>query len=290
LPGEDRNVTDRPSAGEAFDPEVEALLKAWDARPDGNLVTTRSSWVLPVLRNGVPAVLKAARTADEQHGYELMRWWAGDGAARVLASAENALLLERATGSRNLADMARGGQDDEACEILCETGERLHAKASRSMPDLHPLEIWFQPLFNLASQHPRLAKASVAARQLLSEPRCVSTLHGDLHHENVLDFGERGWLAIDPHGLIGERFFDFANIFTNPDLSDPGRPVGTAPGRLERRLRIVVETTRVEADRMLLWIVAWTGLSAAWFMEDGDDTGVAIDLTINEIACGLAEL
>jgi aminoglycoside/hydroxyurea antibiotic resistance kinase len=41
-------------------------------------------------------------------------------------------------------------------------------------------------------------------------------LHGDLHHGNVLDFGLRGWLAIDPKGLLGERGFDFANIFTNP--------------------------------------------------------------------------
>jgi streptomycin 6-kinase len=38
---------------------------------------------------------------------------------------------------------------------------------------------------------------------------------------------------------------------------------------------------------MLQWIVAWTGLSAAWFFGDGDDTGAAIDLTINDIACGL---
>lgn len=31
------------------------------------------------------------------------------------------------------------------------------------------------------------------------------TLHGDLHHGNVLDFGASGWLAIDPKGLKGER-------------------------------------------------------------------------------------
>jgi streptomycin 6-kinase len=57
-----------------------------------------------------------------------------------------------------------------------------------------------------------LENASVTAQR---------ALHGDLHHENVLDFGERRWLAIDPHGLHGERFFDFANIFTNPDLMIP---------------------------------------------------------------------
>jgi streptomycin 6-kinase len=219
-------------------------------QPDGELMTTRSSWLLAVRQNAATsAILKVARTPDERCGYELMKWWDGVGAANVLASADDALLLERATVGRDLAEMARSGQDDEACRILCEVAGRLHT--SRPPPDLHPLEVWFQPLFDLTDQHACLAKAAATARQLLSEARCISALHGDLHHENVLDFGERGWLAIDPHGLRGERFFDFANIFTNPDLSDPSQPVGVLPGRLEARLKIVAEMAQVEPDRIL---------------------------------------
>jgi streptomycin 6-kinase len=274
----------------AFAPEVEVLLETWDVKPDGALITTHSSWVLPVRRNAACAILKVARIPDERRGYALMRWWDGAGAARVLASAENALLLERATGGRDLAEMARFGQDDEACRILCETAVRLHTSRPSQLPELHPLEVWFQPLFDLADQHTCLAMAANTARRLLSEARCISALHGDLHHENVLDFGERGWLAIDPHGLLGERFFDFANIFTNPDLSDPTHPVSTLPGRLEARLKIVAETAQVAPNRMLQWIVAWTGLSAAWFIGDGDDEGAVIDLAINDIACGLLGL
>ncbi|WP_434737349.1 aminoglycoside phosphotransferase family protein [Haemophilus influenzae] len=125
-------------------------------------------------------------------------------------------------------------------EILCDTAARLHAPRSGPPPDLHPLQEWFQPLFRLAAEHAALAPAASVARQLLAAPREVCPLHGDLHHENVLDFGDRGWLAIDPHGLLGERTFDYANIFTNPDLSDPGRPLAILPGRLEARLSIVV--------------------------------------------------
>ena len=148
--------------------------------------------------------------------------------------------------------------------------------------------------FNLSSISP----TSIHAWQRRPSPRgsscqtarCVSALHGDLHHENILDFGERGWLAIDPHGLRGERFFDFANIFTNPDLSDLSQPVGVLPGRLEARLKIVAEMAQVEPGRILRWIVAWTGLSAAWFIGDGDDKGTATGLTINDIACGILGL
>jgi streptomycin 6-kinase len=40
---------------------------------------------------------------------------------------------------------------------------------------------------------------------LLTTQREKVVLHGDMHHGNVLNFGSRGWLAIDPKGLIGER-------------------------------------------------------------------------------------
>jgi streptomycin 6-kinase len=230
------------------------------------------------------AILKVARTMDERPGYRLMSWWDGEGAANVLASSDEALLLERASGTRSLAHMARSGRDDEACRILCGVAARLHAPRPGRHPELHPLDAWFAALFALADQHAALASAARVARSLLAEPRAVGPLHGDLHHENVLDFGDRGWLAIDPHGLVGERTFDFANIFTNPDLSDPSRPVATLPGRLEARLQAVTDVTGMEPARLLQWIVAWTGLSAAWFIGDGNDRGAAIDLTINAIA------
>ncbi|WP_425493299.1 aminoglycoside phosphotransferase family protein [Microvirga zambiensis] len=39
---------------------------------------------MPVLFQGQPAMLKVTDAADERHGHLLMRWWAGNGAARVL--------------------------------------------------------------------------------------------------------------------------------------------------------------------------------------------------------------
>ena len=271
-------------------PDVATGLARWSLLPDGDLLTTRSSWVLPVRYQDLPAMLKVARIPDEEAGFRLLTWWNGQGAARVFESTQGVLLIERALGTSNLAQMAWSGQDDDACRILCDTAARLHAPRSGPTPDLHPLEDWFQPLFELAPAHSALAPTAEVARQLLAAQREVVPLHGDLHHENVLDFGSRGWLAIDPHGLLGDRCFDYANLFTNPDLSDPSRPLATLPGRLERRLEIVVAATGLAPDRLLRWIVAWTGLSAAWFIDDGDDAGAAIDLAINATARGLLDL
>jgi len=266
--------------------EVSRLLAAWALQPDGALITTRSSWVLPVRRDGV-AMLKVARIPDERHGYALMRWWNGDGAARVLESASNALLLERAESGRSLAAMAWSGEDEGAATILCETAARLHAPRAAPLPDLHPLDIWFQPLLDFREPPDWLRRAATVARALLSAQQSVLPLHGDLHHDNVLDFGAGGWKAIDPHGLLGERSFDYANIFTNPDLSDPARPLATQRGRLEARLAIVARLSGIEPAHLLRWIVAWTALSAAWFLGDGDEAGAAIDRAINGIASGL---
>ena len=35
-----------------------------------------------------------------------------------------------------------------------------------------------------------MLKSAAAARDLLATPRDVVVLHGDIHHDNILDFGE----------------------------------------------------------------------------------------------------
>lgn len=213
-----------------------------------------------------------------------MEWWAGEGAAKVFARDNNAVLIERATGTRSLADMARVGDDDSACRILCATADRLHRQRLGKLPDLIPLHLWFRELEIASAKHGGILIQSLqTAQALLADPREQSVLHGDLHHDNVLDFREGGWRAIDPHGLIGERGFDFANIFTNPGLRDPNRPVATQPGCFHRGLSVVTEAAGLERRRLLQWILAWTGLSAAWFLGDGDPLA-EVDLVIAAIA------
>lgn len=229
----------------------------------------------------------AANEDDERLGASVMQWWNGEGAARVLARDDKAVLQERAEGSASLAPMSRSGRDDEACLILCAVATRLHGHRSDPPLNLMPLVSLFRDLEPAAAKHGGfLVQSAEAARRLLTEPRDVRVLHGDLHHNNVLDFGDRGWLAIDPRHVVGERGFDYANIFTNPDLDHPQWPVATDPARFARRLEIVTDAAKIKRTRMLQWILAWTGLSAAWLLQDGSP--VEIDRRIAELA--LAEL
>ena len=219
-------------------------------------------------------MLKVAFNQEEREGAALMTWWNGDGAARVLAHDATALLLERAQGPRSLATMSSTGRDDEACEILCATVGRLHRPRPEPAPKmLAPLPIWFRQLEPAAAKHGCVLLTSAsAARDLLATSRDECVLHGDVHHDNVLDFGARGWLAIDPKGLHGERTFDYLNIFCNP------WPAARTPGLLRQRLVTVARAADVDPVRLLLWVVAYAGLSAAWTMDDGGDPSNALEI------------
>ncbi|HEY2177570.1 MAG TPA: aminoglycoside phosphotransferase family protein [Caulobacteraceae bacterium] len=249
-------------------------MRLWRLEPDGQpFVTPWGSHLAPVTQAGVPAMLKVAHGEEERRGAALMAWWAGEGAARVLAWSDPALLLERAEGSRSLAAMARAGDDDAAMRILCAAAERLHTPRPAPRPQsLVPLDRWFAALGAGAGRRGGLfAAAWTVARGLLAAPRDAAPLHGDLHHDNVLDFGPRGWLAIDPKGLIGERGFDYANMVCNPDIVVAG-----APGVLARRAKIICQESGLEPRRHLQWVLAYAALSASWNLDSGGDAAPAV--------------
>jgi streptomycin 6-kinase len=249
-------------------------LARWALVPDGDPIITRSSRLLPVRRQGAPAILKVAVSSEEKLGNRLMIWWDGHGAARVLAHDDDALLLERAMGSNSLSHLARNGRDDEASRILCGAVAKLHAVRKPPPADLVPLARWFADLAPAAATRGGiLTRCAAAANELLATPQDIVVLHGDIHHDNVLDFGARRWLAIDPKGLIGERSFDYANIFCNPDYA-----TATPPERLLNRVTIVAEESGLERTRLLTWILAWTGLSAAWLINDNLPADTALEV------------
>lgn len=252
-------------------------LDRWDLVPDGEAFQTpyTKSWLAPVRHDGAPAMLKVSGSEYEKHGAAIMAWWAGDGAAPVLARHGDGLLLERATGSRSLADMARNGADDEATQIICKAVAGLHRPRSALDLDLVPLETRFGNQMARAREIGGVAaRGFEVARELLSNPRDVRILHGDIHHGNILDFGDRGWLAIDPQGVIGERAYDYANTLRNPDFETT-----MAPGRFARQLTIVADAADLDRSRMLRWALAHSALSTCWFVEDGMDPAEGLAIT-----------
>lgn len=221
-------------------------------------------------------MLKLARTFEERRGNLLMAWWDGTGAAPILEHDGPALLMERATGKCSLAEMARSSRDDEATGIICGVAARLHSHGATPPAELVPLSTWFRELLTGSPAGAFLNAAASTAAELLATQSNAVVLHGDLHHDNVLDFGSGGWRAIDPKGLHGERTFDFVNILRNPDFE-----TATAPGRFARQATVIADEAGLDRQRLIRWFAAFSGLSAAWHLADGDHP--ELDLAMLEI-------
>ncbi len=246
-------------------PAVARVMAAWRLEADGAAFTTPSSTLVPVRRDGVALMLKLAHTLEEARGGRLMQAWGGAGAASVLARRGPALLMERASGGSLVVV-----DDDAATRAIVAVAGRLRA-ATGPLPRLVPLRRWFRAL--LAARGGALADCASVARGLLDDPVDEGVLHGDLHHGNVLAFGAAGWKAIDPKGLWGERGFEFAALLRNPDAAR-----ALAPGRMERQVALVAALTGISPRRVLAWLAAVCGLSAAWTISDGGDAATDLEL------------
>lgn len=262
-------------------------LQRWNVKVAGDPFTTHTSDLLPVRltggQEGLPAMIKITHDPDERIGGQVLQWWAGGGAALVYACDEDtgALLMERAIGPRHLLRMAVEDEDDAATRSICHTIGQLHARRSSApLEKLLPLAHFFRSLAPMAQQKGGLmAECAMVADALLSAPREQVILHGDAHHSNILDFGGRGWLAIDPKCVIGERYYDYANVLCNPELK-----TCTDPVRFARQLEIVIDAAGLERQRLLRWVMAQAALSAAWFMEDGQCTKAEKQLAVARLA------
>src|SRR4030095_1370797 len=117
----------------------------------------------------------------------------------------------------HLASMALDVRDEEATEILADVIDRMSSpcgsldesslEASKAFGAARDWGKGFQRYLASGALQipPRLVEQ---ARQLYfdlcASQRGVRLLHGDLQHYNILFDSDRGWLAIDPKGVIGE--------------------------------------------------------------------------------------
>ena len=79
--------------------------------------------------------------------------------------------------------------------------------------------------------------------------------------------------------MYGDRAFDFANIFCNPDFS-----IAANPAHFQQRLQTVCRESGLERNRLLEWIVAWAALSAVWFLEDNMEPDAQTDVAVGALA------
>jgi streptomycin 6-kinase len=253
-------------------PGETALSRAmirWSLARADEVAETRTSWVHRVEKeaggSAALKILKPGMGTEEARGCELLRWYAGEGAALVEDQAEHAILMEWLEGA-HLGEIVREGRDEAAFDVLCEVIATLHKTRPEEPDDLMPLEERFAPLHEIdadelpGSGRDLFARAKGISYQLLEKPVGERPLHGDLHFDNIVS-SPRGWLALDPKGLIGDPAYEAAPAFINPlDMTDNC----AEPARIALLASKFSQVLGFKPKRVLGFAVVHAALSACW--------------------------
>lgn len=224
------------------------------------------------VREGTPVVLKlTVRADDELNAGKVLRAYGGRGAVRVLESEAGAVLLEQLEPGEQLVSVVRNGDDDEATNILADVIEKL---ADHSPPIECPTVADWGRCFDRYTQRTSpsnipdelVREAQLIYNDLATSQQTTMLLHGDLQHYNVLFDNDRGWVAIDPKGVIGELEYEVGALLRNP-VEQP--ELFTNPATIERRLQILTSRLPLDHTRVVRWAFAQAILSAIWDIEDG---------------------
>jgi streptomycin 6-kinase len=112
---------------------------------------------------------------------------------------------------------------------------------------------------------PLVERAQQTYAALCASQGRTRLLHGDLQHYNVLYDSARGWVAIDPKGVIGELEYEVGASLRNPVER---AELFASPQIVERRLTSYAARLQLDADRALRWTFSQAVLSAIWSVED----------------------
>lgn len=250
------------------------IKRRWSISSAFFLADTPSSIVHRVTRvDGSSAILKRLkpRGMGELPGMTFLEWRDGHGAVRLLQKKDTDCLLEDA-GNLTLRSYRLQHGEDAANAVVCDVLQKLHAPGRAICGELMPLDRHFRSLFARVeteeSERLRepLRHCAEITRALMAHQETAKPLHGDLHHDNIVTGGARGWLAIDPQGLVGDPAYDVANIFGNPLNA---LPEIVDPQRIKRLCAVFSETLDCPKEKILRYAIAHAGVSICWSLEDG---------------------
>jgi streptomycin 6-kinase len=246
---------------------LDALAVEWNVTI-GQCLGTPTSLIAYGTRGTEAVVLKVLhREGDEWRSGEMVRAFDGAGVVRAIAHADGAVMLERILPGTSLVDATL--DDDDATDILVDVIRRM--SPTHIPPRAPTVEDWARGFERyVATGDTRVPPPLVAEARETYVAMCASQrgrrlLHGDLQHSNVLFDGRRGWLAIDPKGVVGEVEYELGAALRNPrEMPHLMADATVARARVAR----YASALGLDPERILRWAFAQAVLSAIWSVED----------------------
>lgn len=259
-----------------------------------NFVAFATSPLTPLLEGEGNVVLKIGVPRDELTSeMAALRLFNGEGACRLIDADEEKgfLLLERLRPGVMLSTLE---DDEEATHIAAEVMKKIwrplesdsllaHSQEQAlALQNFIRLSDWFNGLNDLRAMfdggtgpldEKLVARTERITRDFLLENHMPVLMHGDFHHYNILS-SERGWLAIDPKGVIGPAAYEVGPLMINPWESLLN---GSNNQFILRRVDILHEHLGWERERILEWTLAHAVLSAWWGIEDNTGWDYALN-------------
>ena len=278
-----KNVTDEWGAdGAAWLKRLPELLmqcqQLWDIEVQPSPFELSHNYVTTVkLQSGSKAILKVGYPQTELFNeIKVLRLLQGNYTAQLLQSDEDigALLLEKIEPGTVLTTIQRN-DDEKATLIATQVLGKLPIPVPGGMkfPTVGDWGKAFQRVREIKG-NPLSPIVLDKAERLLAELEASKDnrmlLHGDLHHDNILLDEQRGWLSIDPKGVVGDPLFNAARFLNNPRprliAMDNARKV------IERRLELISSAFEADISRLAAWAFVDCILSACWWIESGGRT------------------
>ena len=263
----------------------------WDLTDVQHAPTLSYNFVAFARRRHEQVVLKMGVPNDEMKSeINALCLFNGEGACRLIDCDEEKswMLLECLQPGVMLSTL---DDDEEATRIAAEVMQKIWrplesasslANSREQTPAQKPasglqgfiqLSDWFDGLTELRTMfnggtgplnEKLVERVEGSVKDFLAENHRPVLMHGDFHHYNILS-SERGWLVIDPKGVIGPACYEVGPLLINPwgeFLS--GRDY---QGITKRRIDILHERLGFERERIHEWGLAHAILSAWWSIE-----------------------
>lgn len=250
---------------------VAAISSRLDLRDLKEVTNLTYNYVLSGLQGNNPIILKLGLDSEglAREAFAL-KCFAGYGAVKVLAEDDGMLLLERAVPGTSLKNYFPTNEN-ESIEIACKVMKKLHQASIPEHHNLPHIQDWlkaFDKDWSIPDVY--LKKARKLRGQLLKTTGPDVLLHGDLHHDNILQNGN-DWLVIDPKGVIGEPAYEVAAFICNPmpdliNIQDPEEII-------QMRIAMFSDLLNVPRTKIADWCFVQAVLAWIWALEDGCDSG-----------------
>lgn len=267
----------RGKKGEKWLNDLPKLIRKYEEQWDLKILSPfilSYNYVAPAkTKTGEDIVFKLSFPHNDEFPKEVkaLELFNGEGAVRVLRKdLENgAVLLERPEPGSRLRET---GSDIKQVSVAAAVMKKIHKPTPKGFDNFFPTIADWAKAFD--RYRDRFSKnEGPVPRRMFDKAEAIFKnsknqnylLHGDIHSDNIL-LSQRGWLLIDPKGVIGEKEFELGAFLRNPIYDCPRG--SNYKEVTKNRITQFSQELGFDKKRILEWAFACAVISILWFLED----------------------